>query len=156
MKATGTPGIFRILLPAKNLDVSRRFYETLLGVPGRVVAPGRIYFDCGAVILGILDYSSPEAGPSSPPTEAVYLATTDLEGVHRRAHAMGALSNELIHNDPNNPAGQIVVRPWGERSFYVDDPSGNPLCFVDAATKFTGTPEQIDALRRATSGPARS
>jgi catechol 2,3-dioxygenase-like lactoylglutathione lyase family enzyme len=150
MQRKDSPSIFRILLPAKNLEVSRRFYETLLGAPGRQVAPGRVYFDCGPVILGILDYSSPEAGPASPPTEAVYLATSDLEGAHRRAHAMGALSKELIHDDPKNPAGEIVVRPWGERSFYLDDPSGNPLCFVDWSTKFTGSPEQIAALERGT------
>jgi hypothetical protein len=36
------------------------------------------------------------------------------------------------------PAGEIVKRPWGERSFYAIDPTGNKLCFVDAATLFTG------------------
>jgi len=33
------------------------------------------------------------------------------------------------------------VRPWGERSFYAHDPFGNPLCFVDATTIFTGKVE---------------
>ena len=36
--------------------------------------------------------------------------------------------------------GQIATRPWGERSFYVHDPFGNPLCFVDAGSLFTGPP----------------
>jgi len=31
-----------------------------------------------------------------------------------------------------------VERPWGERSFYAVDPFGNPLCFVDQKTLFTG------------------
>ncbi|MGA8663757.1 MAG: VOC family protein [Thermoplasmata archaeon] len=48
--------------------------------------------------------------------------------------------------------GEMVVRPWGERSFYATDPSGNPLCFVDSRTLFTGTPRQVAALRRAMSG----
>ena len=26
--------------------------------------------------------------------------------------------------------GHIARRPWGERSFYMQDPSGNPICFV--------------------------
>ena len=34
--------------------------------------------------------------------------------------------------------GDIVVRPWGERSFYAADPFGNGLCFVDEKTLFTG------------------
>jgi hypothetical protein len=84
----------------------------------------------------------------STPTEAIYLATDDLEGVHRRAQALGCLSPEFLHNDPESPAGEIVLRPWGERSFYAVDPSGNPLCFVDTRTVFTGTPDQVAALRR--------
>ncbi len=35
-------------------------------------------------------------------------------------------------------AGEVVRRPWGERSFYAYDPWGNGLCFVDENTLFTG------------------
>jgi len=34
--------------------------------------------------------------------------------------------------------GALVTRPWGELSFYANDPFGNGLCFVDASTVFTG------------------
>lgn len=34
--------------------------------------------------------------------------------------------------------GQIDTRPWGERSFYLSESFGSPLCFVDAPTLFTG------------------
>jgi hypothetical protein len=34
--------------------------------------------------------------------------------------------------------GEVALRPWGERSFYADDPFGNPLCLVDAGTVFSG------------------
>jgi hypothetical protein len=40
-----------------------------------------------------------------------------------------------VHGEP---AGAICKRPWGERSSYAVDPFGNPLCFVDRATVFTG------------------
>jgi predicted enzyme related to lactoylglutathione lyase len=145
MRKTETPRIFRVLLPAKNLTRSRRFYESLFAIRGRKVAAGRYYFDLGPVLLGILDYSSSKARPR-PPTEAIYFATGDLEGVHRRARRLGCLSPGLLHHDPSNPLGEIVIRPWGERSFYVDDPSGNTLCFVDRQTLFTGTPGQVAAL----------
>jgi catechol 2,3-dioxygenase-like lactoylglutathione lyase family enzyme len=148
VKRTDTPRVFRVLLPARDLEQSRRFYESLLSTSGRVVAPGRIYFDCGPILLGILDYSSAEAAKFSSPTEALYFATADLAGVHRRARKLGCLSPGLLHDDPSSPLGSIVVRPWGERSFYADDPSGNPLCFVDAKTLFTGTPRQVEALER--------
>jgi catechol 2,3-dioxygenase-like lactoylglutathione lyase family enzyme len=142
------PQLFRVLLKARNLGRSRRFYETLLGTRGRLVAPGRVYFDCGPVLLGILDYSSRGRRGLPQPTEALYFATHDLEGIFRRARRLGALSPGLLHGDRSSPLGQIVVRPWGERSFYANDPSGNPLCFVDARTLFTGTPRQVAALNR--------
>ena len=34
--------------------------------------------------------------------------------------------------------GEINRRPWGEVSFYLDDPFGNPLCFVDETSIFRG------------------
>lgn len=149
-RASKTPrartGIFRILLQARDLAESQRFYEALLGTPGRLVAPGRVYFDVGPVILGVLDYSKAPAGDRSTPTESIYIATNELESVHQRARRLACLSTETLHGDPTQPIGSIVVRPWGERSFYLSDPSGNPICFVDASTVFTGTPEQVKAL----------
>ncbi|MCI4337457.1 MAG: VOC family protein [Thermoplasmata archaeon] len=147
--AKAAPAVFRILIPAKDLEASRQFYERLLGAPGRLVAGGRVYFDCGPVILGILNYSKVPAKDWSAPTEAIYFSTRDLAGLHARARELGALDTSLIHGDVKNPAGEIVVRPWGELSFYANDPSGNPLCFVDEATRFTGTPAQVAALAAA-------
>ena len=148
MRGNASPRIFRVLIPAKDLETSRRFYGALLGVRGRRVAPGRVYFDAGGVIVGVLDFSGADASEFSPPTEALYFATHELDAVFRRAEALGCLSSEIIHNDPDSPAGEIVVRPWGERSFYAKDPSGNPLCFVDETTLFTGTAGQVAALAR--------
>ena len=42
--------------------------------------------------------------------------------------------------DGGLPMGEIARRPWGERSFYLQDPFGNPLCVVDAGSIFTGKP----------------
>jgi catechol 2,3-dioxygenase-like lactoylglutathione lyase family enzyme len=147
------PAIFRILLPARDLARSRAFYESLLGARGRDVAGGRVYFDCGPVLLGLLDCSSVPAKDWGSPTEAVYFATNDLESVHARARALGALDPGLIHGMAANPAGEIVVRPWGERSFYATDPAGNSLCFVAAGSEFTGTPAQVAALASARAVP---
>jgi catechol 2,3-dioxygenase-like lactoylglutathione lyase family enzyme len=148
VKRSRSPRVYRVLLAARDLEHSRRFYEALLSTRGRRVAEGRIYFDCGPVLLGILDYSSPGDTELSTLTEALYFATRDLEGVHRRARKLNCLSAGLLHDDPSNPLGEIVVRPWGERSFYAKDPSGNPLCFVDERTIFSGSPRQVAALSR--------
>jgi len=155
VKKSETPRIFRWLLPATDLVRSQAFYESRFHRRGRRVGGGRVYFDCGAVILGIVDYSAAAPNERSTPTEPVYFATGDLEAVHRRARSLKCLAPGLLHNDPANPAGEIVQRPWGERSFYATDPSGNPLCFVDAETLFTGTPAQASALAgRGTRRPA--
>jgi hypothetical protein len=55
--------------------------------------------------------------------------------VFERAKALNCLASDRFH-DQN--AGEIVKRPWGELSFYVEDPWGNGLCFVDETTLFTG------------------
>lgn len=53
----------------------------------------------------------------------------------RRGAAGGRTAAGEVHGEP---AGAICKRPWGERSSYAVDPFGNPLCFVDRATVFTG------------------
>jgi catechol 2,3-dioxygenase-like lactoylglutathione lyase family enzyme len=153
VRRRSAPAIFRILVAARDLKGSQRFYERLLGTPGRVVAPGRVYFDCGPVILGVLDRSAESEDERPHVAESLYFATDDLAGAHRRARRLGCLAEGLLHGDPANPLGEIAVRPWGERSFYAEDPAGNSLCFVDVRTRFTGTPRQVAALERA--GPPR-
>jgi catechol 2,3-dioxygenase-like lactoylglutathione lyase family enzyme len=140
MAANGSPvpRPFRVLLQVADLRRSRRFYESLLGARGRSVGGGRIYFDCGSVILALLDPTEDGLSKVGVLPEPLYFSTPDLDRVFARATRLGCLSPALIHNDPFNPAGEIVVRPWGERSFYAADPSGNPLCFVESSTLFTG------------------
>jgi catechol 2,3-dioxygenase-like lactoylglutathione lyase family enzyme len=145
------PKLFRTLLPALDLTASRRFYERLLGSRGRLVAPGRVYFDAGPAILGLLEYSQVSEAKRPKPVESVYLSTGDLDGVFRRAERLHCLDPSLLHEDPRQPAGRPVRRPWGERSFYALDPAGNSLCFVDVKTRFTGTASQMAAHRRSSS-----
>ncbi|HKA91835.1 MAG TPA: VOC family protein [Haliangiales bacterium] len=71
----------------------------------------------------------------APPADDVYFAVADLESVHRRAAALDCLSQVEVHGESG---GEIHRRPWGERSFYAEDPWGNGLCFVDETTLFTG------------------
>lgn len=126
--------MYRGILHVSDLEKASDFYSKLLGATGRNIRGGRHYFDCGPVILALLN---PTLGgiKATPSADNVYFSVTDLEPVHARASAMKALSPEDVHGEP---AGEIVERPWGERSFYVVDPWGNQLCFVDAKTVFTG------------------
>ena len=128
--------IYRIIMPVSDLDRATHFYRQLLGDEGMRISPGRHYFACGAVILAV--YSPRDDGDpveSRPNFALLYFAVPDLEDVFQRAEAVGGLSTKT--GDGNLPMGAIAQRPWGERSFYMNDPSGNPLCFVDEKTVFT-------------------
>jgi hypothetical protein len=92
-----------------------------------------LHFNCGAAVLQIVDVSA--SGPSHPTAGPVYFSVPNLDAVHKRAKKLKCLSIELVHE---KPGGAILVRPWGERSFYADDPWFNALCFVEAGTEYDG------------------
>jgi catechol-2,3-dioxygenase len=130
-----TPKLFRIILQVPNLDQAEEFYGTLLGDSGRRIPyASRHYIDCGPVILALVDPSI-DSESAKPLPDYVYFSVNNLEQIHARASLLNCLANEDVHGAAS---GDIVVRPWGERSFYVQDPWGNGLCFVDETTLFTG------------------
>ncbi len=127
--------LFRVILQVSDLDEAAAFYSKLLNDEGRrIPRASRHYIDCGAVILALVDVSA-EGKEAKPLPDYIYFAVADLQSVHDSARALNCLSNSDVHGDP---AGEIIKRPWGELSFYVADPWGNGLCFVDEQTLFTG------------------
>lgn len=133
------PRLYRVIIPVADIGGAERFYSRLLDQEGMRVSPGRHYFRCGDVTLAL--YSPAADGDAREPRpnfDHVYFAVENLEAVFERAEQLGGLSNEI--GDGNLPMGAIARRPWGERSFYLSDPFGNPLCFVDTATVFSGRP----------------
>lgn len=132
---TNTPKLFRIILQVPNLDTASEFYSKLLANDGRrIPRASRHYIDCGPVILALVDPTA-DGSTAEPLPDYIYFAVSDLEQVYARAIELNCLSEEDVHGAS---AGEIVTRPWGERSFYVHDPWGNGLCFVDETTLFTG------------------
>jgi catechol 2,3-dioxygenase-like lactoylglutathione lyase family enzyme len=122
--------LFRLNIEVRDLDEAAEFYGALLGLEGRLQAGSRCYFRTGEVTLQVVQVTSPQLLP-----KALYFAVDDLAAVHERAKSLGCLSTEAVHGAPG---GEPVVRPWGEKSFYADDPSGNPLCFVEAGSIYAG------------------
>ncbi len=127
--AGSIPSIFRIFVPVSDLEKGTTFYQRLFDTDGRIIFGGRRYFDCGPVILALVENSGP------PIADHVYFAVPNLETVFTRAKDLDCLETGAVHGEA---AGEIVKRPWGERSFYARDPFGNGLCFVDESTLFTG------------------
>jgi predicted enzyme related to lactoylglutathione lyase len=136
---TSSNRLFRVIMPVTDIEEAAKFYSALFGEPGFRVSNGRHYFDCGGVILAVYDAKADgdRAAVRSNP-EHVYFAVPDLEAVFKRAEKLGGLSEEI--GDGKLPMGSIARRPWGERSFYLHDPSGNPLCFVDEQSVYRGGP----------------
>jgi predicted enzyme related to lactoylglutathione lyase len=129
------PTLFRVILQVSNLDSAAAFYGKLLDNSGRrIPRASRHYFDCGPVILALVD-PSPGGEKAKPSADYIYFAVKDLEALHSRAKELGCLSDEDVHGARG---GDIGKRPWGERSFYAHDPDGNRICFVDDQTLFTG------------------
>jgi predicted enzyme related to lactoylglutathione lyase len=127
------PQFFRLNIEVGNLESAASFYTRLLGVEGRRQAGSRCYFDCGPVTLQVVDVSS--SRQPQPLPKALYFTVRDLEAVYDRAKSLRCLAAGEVHDAEG---GGIVVRPWGERSFFVDDPWKNPLCFVEEGTVYTG------------------
>jgi predicted enzyme related to lactoylglutathione lyase len=119
--------VFRIAIPASQIDVSRAFYESVLGMAADDTVPSRLYFHCGDVIVAVIDWKVEPSGPFRPTPDDMYFATDELDAVHERAVSAGA-----------QQISPIEMRPWQERSFYCLDPDGNRLCFVDDTTLFLG------------------
>jgi len=121
--------IFRVILPVTDIEAAAAFYGALLEKPGRRVSKGRHYFDCGGVILACFDpRRDGDNFDARPNPDHVYFAVADIDALFQRASRLGCLEIER----------QVMTRPWGERSFYAKDPFGNPICFVDERTLFTG------------------
>ena len=132
---SAAPTLFRLILQVDDLDKAEEFYGKLLNDKGRrIPRASRHYIDCGPVILALVDVTAGGEKPAPIPDQ-IYFAVGDLEQFHARAIELNCLSTEDVHGAS---AGEMVVRPWGERSFYVHDPWGNGLCFVDEKTLFTG------------------
>lgn len=129
--------IYRVILPVKDINRAAAFYSGILGGQGMRVSEGRHYFDCGGVILACFDPKADGDGyEPAPNPEWIYFAVPDVEKTYEACEAQGAIfAPDDVHGDP---AGKVALRPWGERSFYVFDPFGNKLCFVDERTMYTG------------------
>jgi len=127
------PQFFRLNIEVGDLKSAISFYTELLGIEGRRQAGSRCYFECGPVTLQVLDVSSQRQ--PHPAAKALYFTVNNLEAVYERAKALHSLSDSDVHDAAG---GGIVVRPWGERSFYAQDSWGNPLCFIEEGTVYTG------------------
>jgi uncharacterized glyoxalase superfamily protein PhnB len=126
---TANVRLFRVIVPVTDIERAARFYQHMLDIDGRRVSRGRHYFDCGGVILACFDpRADGDNFDARPNPDHVYFAVADVKAVFARAGSAGCAKLD----------DAVRTQPWGERSFYAQDPFGNPICFVDESTVFTG------------------
>jgi catechol 2,3-dioxygenase-like lactoylglutathione lyase family enzyme len=119
----------RVILPVSDIEAATSFYRELLRQAGKRVSPGRHYFDCGGTILACFDpRADGDDFEARPNPDYVYFAVEDVAVTFTVAQRLPC----------QNIDGSIKTQPWGERCFYAKDPFGNPICFVDEQTVFTG------------------
>jgi predicted enzyme related to lactoylglutathione lyase len=128
-----SPKLFRVTLEVADLERATQLYAALFGLDGQRYPGARHYFDCGGVIVAVLDVSR-GGMPPTPGPKSLYFAVDDVDIVHARAEQLGVLAPYQVHGEP---ASAVITRPWGERSFYVVDPWGNDLCFCENGTLYT-------------------
>jgi predicted enzyme related to lactoylglutathione lyase len=127
---TDAPQMFRLNVEVGDLAQAAQLYGALFSQPTRPQAGARFYVSAGPVTLQVV-----ETAPPHPCAKALYFTVRDLDAMHARVAQLGCLSRTMVHGQVG---GEISVRPWGERSFYADDPWGNALCFVEAGTVYAG------------------
>ena len=130
---TSVPRLFRVTIEVDDLEAATDLYRVLLATDGQRHPGARHYFECGGVILNVLDVSQGGLLPTPGP-KSLYFVVDDAEEVHERAARLGVLAPYQVHGEP---AGELLERPWGEQSFYVVDPWGNDLCFCQYGTLYT-------------------
>jgi uncharacterized glyoxalase superfamily protein PhnB len=125
------PRVFRLIQPVDDIETAVAFYARVIGDPGERIALNRHYFTCGGVVLACVEapLEHREPRPAKDP-RIVYLAVDDVEATFEHVRTAG----------PQWIDDGIATQFWGERSFYADDPFGNPLCFVQEDTLYLGGP----------------
>jgi catechol 2,3-dioxygenase-like lactoylglutathione lyase family enzyme len=111
----------RVLVGTRNYATSTAFYRDLLGFPVHEEwdAPdgrGALFSGGGGGIEVVED--SPHHPAETPRGVRVAIEVADVDDLHARLAAAGVTATDPLGN-----------RPWGHRSFAIEDPSGLPLTF---------------------------
>src|SRR5207302_9763768 len=93
-----SPKLFRVTLQVSDLDKAAAFYSKLLDDQGiRIPRGARHYFNCGPVILALVDQAAGGL-QAKPIPDYVYFAVDNLEAGYARASDLGWLAQEYVHD----------------------------------------------------------
>ncbi len=122
--------LFRVVLPVSDIELAAEFYFQVLGVKGKRISTGKHFFECEGFTLSCYDplANGDKLGQGWMHHENQYtfFSVKNLDAIFFRL--MKIPDAEIDSN--------IKENELGERLFYVLDPFGNPLCFVDEKTVY--------------------
>ena len=111
---TVVTGIGQLHISVSDLDVSRRFYRDVLGLPHLFDAPGMAFFDAGGVRL----YLAQPEEPGFRGVATIYYRVPDLDDAVAALEARGVVFTvkpHLVHRDGTS---QLWMA-------FTTDPDGN-------------------------------
>ncbi|WP_223701760.1 VOC family protein [Sutcliffiella deserti] len=121
--------LYRVIIPVSSIEKATEFYGEILNMEGNRVSNGRHYFNCGGTILACFDPNADgDNFEPKPNPDHIYISVSNLEHIY----------NKFRDSYCSFIEDSITTQPWGEKTFYVKDPFGNPICFVDEKTVFIG------------------
>ena len=82
-----TPNIFRVVLEVSDLAKAVADYSVLLALEGRMLRGSRAYFDCGPVILALLDPAPGGRGPTPNSRRPLFFGDESRRGSRTCAQA---------------------------------------------------------------------
>ena len=113
----------RVLVGAKDYPKCTAFYRELLRFPVQEEWDGSdgrgTLFATGGGVIEVME-DSPHHPAAPPRGVRVSIEVGDADGLHARLSEAG-----VVPTDP------LADRPWGHRSFTIEDPSGLPLTFFE-------------------------
>ncbi len=113
-----SPKLFRVTLEVADLEYATQLYGDLFGQDGQRHPGARHYFDCGGVIVAILDVSR-GGMPPTPGPKSLFFAVDDVDAVHAQAERLGVLAPYDVHGEPASSMGRAFLlrrRSVGQRS----------------------------------------
>lgn len=117
------------VIRCRNMAVSLRFYREVLGFHcvefcGEADPTFNVFMTDGDLLVLSSHSGDGEFG------QAIMVTTTSVDVVARRVRARG-LKTPGNPDAPQEVHEGPVDQSWGTREFYVDDPDGNTIRFVE-------------------------
>ena len=111
------------MLPVKDLERARRFYEGSLGLrPGELKPDGKFTYECGGTTLALF----PKEGGTKADHTAVSFEVDDIESDIRELESAGVVFED--YDLPDLKTSNHVCVLGSEKAAWFKDTEGNFLC----------------------------